>query len=507
VLPGPARGTVDHVFLLRLASVLAEQDPPVVMVLDDLHLLTEPATLDELAYVLRNARPGLHLVVASRVDPLLPLHRYRLTGELTEIRADDLAFSVPESSLLLAHHGITLSEASLECLTGRTEGWAAVMRLAALSLHRHPDPEQFVKELEAEDSAITSYLVDEVLNAQPSSIRDLLLRTSILDCVNVDLARELTDDQQAADALPALARANAFIRPVGQGWYRYHSLFAAVLRLKLRADYRGRLPGLYQRAARWYLRNGRLNEAVRQAAESGDWQFAAAIVVDQLAVGQLIEPRSNQRLAETLRRMPRDGAWAGPQPLLVLAATGMSGTPGAASFTSLAAAESILERLPADDEIPSRLAAALIRRALSHRTGDVAGADAAAGRAERSLRRLPEELRRGRPGLRAQVLSGRGAAELWAGRLSAAAGAFRSGVSACTPDCAHERADCLGHLALVEALQGHLSSAVGHADEAAETTDIGGDELSGFISPAASVGVARAHRQRGDPQEAQTQHK
>ena len=114
VLPGPTREAVEHAFLVRLASVLAVQDPPVVLVLDDLHLVTDPATLDALDYVQRNAHPGLHLVVASRVDPLLPLHRYRLTGELTEIRADDLAFNVEESGLLLAHQGITLSEAAIE---------------------------------------------------------------------------------------------------------------------------------------------------------------------------------------------------------------------------------------------------------------------------------------------------------------------------------------------------------------------------------------------------------
>ena len=166
------------------------------------------------------------------MDPLLPLHRYRLAGELTEIRANDLTLSVSESGAILARHGITLSAAALQCLTGRTEGWAAGVRLAALSLDGHPDPEQFVKELDAEDSAITSYLVDEVLNAQPASVRDLLLQTSILDCVCADLAGELTGNQQAASSLPALARANAFVRPLGHGWYRYHSMFAAVLRLK-----------------------------------------------------------------------------------------------------------------------------------------------------------------------------------------------------------------------------------------------------------------------------------
>ena len=192
VVPGPARDAVDHDFLLHLASVLAAQDAPVVLVLDDFHLVTEPAILDGVGYVLGYARPALHLVISSRMDPLLPLHRYRLAGELTEIRASDLAFSMPESGLLLSHHDISMSPAAVQRLTERTEGWAAGLRLAALSLDGHPDPEQFVKELEAEDSAVTSYLVDEVLNAQPATVRNLLLRTSILDSVSTDLATELT---------------------------------------------------------------------------------------------------------------------------------------------------------------------------------------------------------------------------------------------------------------------------------------------------------------------------
>ena len=156
--PAPTRGR-QHVFLLRLASVLAAQDPPVTLVLDDFHLLTEPLVLDGLNFVLRNAGAGLRLVACSRIDPLLPLHRYRLAGQLAEIRASDLAFNVAEAGLLMTQHGDTLSAAALECLTRRTEGWAAGIRLAAMSVGSHPDPDQFVKELITDDSAVTGYLV------------------------------------------------------------------------------------------------------------------------------------------------------------------------------------------------------------------------------------------------------------------------------------------------------------------------------------------------------------
>jgi LuxR family transcriptional regulator, maltose regulon positive regulatory protein len=507
ISPAAAAGdAVDHLFLLRLASVLAAQDPPVVVVLDDLHLLTEPGILDGLGYVLRNARPGLRLVVSSRMDPLLPLHRYRLTGELAEIRAGDLAFSVAESGLLLAQHGITLPDAALECLTRRAEGWAAGMRLAAMSMDGLSDPEQFVKELDAEGSAIASYLVDEVLDAQPSATRELLLRTSILDQVNAGIAAELADDEQVTNALPALAQANAFVRPVGHGWYRYHSLFNAVLRLKLRRERPGLVLDLHRRAALWFSRNGSLTQAVRHAGESGDWQLAAGIALDELAVGQLIEPRGSQPLADGFRRMPRCMSWMKPQPLLVAAALDLSDAEGLPSAASLDAAETLIEHLPADDEIPVRLATALIRLALSRRTGDLGAATTAAVSAERLLAAIPESLVIRHPAIRAQVLSGRGAVEFWAGHLDEAAASFTAGAAAASaPDSTHERADCLGNLALVAALGGRLSRAAKLADEAAGAAENNTAEPAEPVGSAASVALAWVHLERNEPQQARAQ--
>jgi LuxR family transcriptional regulator, maltose regulon positive regulatory protein len=167
-LPTAARGLeAGHVFLLGLAAVLAAQDPPVTLVLDDLHLLTAPKVLDGLDYVLRNVGPGLRLVVSARMDPPLPLHRYRLAGELAEIRASDLAFTVAETGEFLARHGRTLPACSLECLTRRTGGWAAGLRLAAISMGTHPDPDKFVTELITEDSALIGYPQAPILAAEP----------------------------------------------------------------------------------------------------------------------------------------------------------------------------------------------------------------------------------------------------------------------------------------------------------------------------------------------------
>jgi len=503
-LASPAAGgeTVDHVFLLRLASELAAQDPPLVVVLDDLHVITRRAVLDGLAYVLRNATPGLHVVISSRMDPLLPLYRYRLAGQLTEIRADDLAFTLPETTALMAQHGITLSAAGLERIVARTEGWAGGVRLAAISLDGHPDPEQFVKEFDVEDSAVTGYLVDEVLTAQPAPIREFLLRTSILNQVNADIARELNDDEHVADVLPALARTNAFIRPVGHGWYRYHSLFAAVLRLKLRREHPGQVPELNRRAARWYQRSGLLTEAVRHAADAGDWPFAARIALDELAAGQLIEWRGTRSLAASFRRMPAEPAWMQPQPLLVHAALELSdGIPGG---TALEAAEGILARLPADGEIPARLAAAQVRLAMSRQTGDHDAAVAAAARAGALLAEMPGSQIARHPEIHVHVESGRGVTELWSGDLEMAAATFTSALNA-TPAGIYERADCLGFLALVEALRGRLGHAAALAGQAADAAGSAGDGLAEVTSPAATVARAYVHLERNERRQAHAQ--
>ncbi len=218
VRPAGRGREADHLFVLRLAAALAARHPPVTLVLDDMHLLTGPQLLKGLDFVLRNAGGGLRLVVASRADPLLPLHRYRVAGQLAEIRAADLAFSTAEAALLLAQHGCALTADSLGTLVRRTEGWAAGLRLAALSIGPHPDPGRFVTELAADDSALTGYLVAEVLNAQPPEVRDVLLRTSILEQVSADAAAEVAGDHRAGAILaawPARTRSSSRSGPGG----------------------------------------------------------------------------------------------------------------------------------------------------------------------------------------------------------------------------------------------------------------------------------------------------
>ena len=250
----------------------------------------------------------------------------------------------------MARHGCTLTADSLECLTRRTEGWAAGLRLAAISMGTHPDPDQFVKELITEDSAVTGYLVEEVLNPQPPAVRDVLLSTSILEHVSAEAASELTGNEQAGTILPALARANAFVQPAGSGRYRYHTLFAEVLRLKLKREHPDRMarctggrPGGTSGTASSPTRCG-------TPPQAGDWQLAASIVIDGLAIGEIIEPRGSPSLGDEFKGMPHGQAWTEPQPHLVSAAVALSAGRPESSIAALDAADGILERLPADQE-------------------------------------------------------------------------------------------------------------------------------------------------------------
>ena len=374
------------------------------------------------------------------------------------------------------------------------------MRLAAISMDGHDDPDQFVKELLAEDSAVAGYLVEEVLNAQPASIRDFLLRTSILDRINEDLAAELSGGAHDTSVLAGLARANAFVQPDDSGWYRYHSLFAAVLRLKLRRDHPDLVPDLHLRAARWYRRSGALADAIRHAAQAGDWQFAARLVLDELAVSQHIEPQGKELLASAFDHMPRNLAWSDPQPLLVAAAIDVARSREGTSQAYLGAAQSLLEQMPAGAEIPSRLAAAQIGLALSRRSGDLHTAKRAVEAREQVLvGELPRDQFARRPAMQVQALAGRGAVELWSGDFDAAAASFEAGMAvARTPDSDSERADCLGHLALLEALRGRLDRAAELAAEAAARPEDEADHPVGPLSLAAEVALACVHLERNE---------
>ncbi len=281
----------------------------------------------------------------------------------------------------------------------------------------------------AEDSALTCYLVDEVLNVQPPEVRDLLLRTSILEHVSGSAAIELTGDEQAASILSSLAHSNALVQPIGSGWYRYHTLFAEMLRLRLRYEHPDLMAVLHRRAARWFERNGMLAEAVRHAAAAGDWPLAAALAVDDLAIGQLAEPGDGRPLAAEFARMPAGEDQAAPAPYLVLAAMALAAGQYEACAAAVDAADDLIRSMPADQGTEARLSAALLRLSSCLRTGDLATAAAAVRRAELMLAKVPGAKLARHPEVRRQVLSGRAAVELWSGHADRAAGILEAGLA------------------------------------------------------------------------------
>jgi LuxR family transcriptional regulator, maltose regulon positive regulatory protein len=280
-------------------------------------------------------------------------------------------------------------------------------------------------------------------------------------------------------------------------------LFAEVLRLKLSREYPDRRAQLHWRAARWYERHGQLTDAVRHAAETGDWHLAASIVIDGLAIGEIIQPRGGRCLAAEFGGMPHGHPWTEPSPHLVSAAVMLSAGRHKASAAALDAAEGILGRLP-DQEVAGRLAAALVRLTASLRSGDLTAAAAAAARAEVLAGRVPGDKLARHPDIGVRMLSGRGAVELWSGHLDEAAGVLQSGVAAATASGAQdERADCLGHLALAEAFRGRLRRAVTAAAEASAA--LTGDEQRPPVphpSPAALVALAWVHLEHYELREA-----
>jgi LuxR family transcriptional regulator, maltose regulon positive regulatory protein len=264
----------------RLLADLAPLTDRLWLVVDDVHELG-PDALAQLELLIMRAPRGLRFVLATRHDVRLGLHRLRLEGELAEIREPDLRFTVAEAEELFDAAGVHLPDPAP--LVERTEGWAAGLRLAALWLAGHPDPERLAAEFSGTERTVADYLLAEVLDRQTDQVRRLLLRTSILDRVNGELAGLLTGDQGGERILQDLEAANAFVVAVdpGRSWFRYHHLFADLLQLELRRAEADQVAGLHQAAAGWLAGHGYPVEAIRHAQAAQDWDLARHLLTDR----------------------------------------------------------------------------------------------------------------------------------------------------------------------------------------------------------------------------------
>ena len=252
------------------------------LVIDDMHELRSAEALAQLELLVMRAPPELRFVLATRHDLRLGLHRLRLEGELSEIRTADLQFTQAEARELLTAAGVALPEPALAMLHERAEGWAAGLRLAALSLAGHEDPERFAAEFSGSERTVADYLLAEVLERQPDEVRRLLLRTSVLERVSGPLADALTGGSGGERMLAELEQANAFVVSLdaGRSWFRYHHLFADLLQLALRRTAPGEVTALHEAAAGWFAEHGFPVEAIRHAQAARDWGLAARLLAD-----------------------------------------------------------------------------------------------------------------------------------------------------------------------------------------------------------------------------------
>ena len=275
----PPEPRVDQA-MRSVLNDLAALAQGVVLVLDDFHVIDRPEIHDTVAYLIDRLPAHAHVVITTRSDPALPLPRLRARGELVEIRAVDLRFTADEAAAYLGTMGLDLTSADVGALEDRTEGWIAALQLAALSMQGRPDPGSFIASFAGDDRYVVDYLADEVLARQTDDVRSFLLQTSILDRVTGPLCDAVTGRRDSRAVLERLDRGNLFLIALDdrRRWYRYHHLFADVLRTHLLDEEPESAPLLHRRASDWFEEHGERGDAIRHALDGGDHARAAELI-------------------------------------------------------------------------------------------------------------------------------------------------------------------------------------------------------------------------------------
>ena len=281
--------------LTSLINDVTATPRPFILVLDDYHLIHTLSIHQQLAFLLEHQPPQMHLVIGTREDPPLPLARLRARGQVADVRQADLRFTAEETADFLQrtmHLG--LSSADVAALHRRTEGWIAGLQLVALSLQGRADAGRIVQSFTGSHRYVLDYLIEEVFQRQPAGVQGFLLRTSILDRFTASLCDAVAARDDSREVLLALEHANLFIVPLDQSrhWYRYHHLFADLLRHRLEIESQHDVPSLHQRACRWYADNGFPADAIHHALAASEWEEAASLIVgvsgDMLKRGEVV---------------------------------------------------------------------------------------------------------------------------------------------------------------------------------------------------------------------------
>ncbi len=348
-LLGPSAPASFEGLVTALINELAAQrgDSEVLLILDDYHLIDAQPVHVSLGFLLEHLPPGLHLVLASRADPPLPLARLRAGGQLAEVRAADLRFSAEEAAALLHESpGADLPAAAVAALTARTEGWVAGLQLAALSLGGQADPAGFVAAFSGSHRYVLDYLAEEVLDRQQEELRTFLLETSLLDRLSGGLCDAVTGRTDSQAMLERVEQAGLFLVPLDEvrGWWRYHHLFADLLRARLQQQRPGRVAGLHRAAAAWCEDHGLADEAVRHALAAGDATWSIRLV-ERHADAFLLRSEG-ATLQRWLASLPAGLAGSRPRLLLAQARLALLSHRVEAAEAALDAAERALASAP-----------------------------------------------------------------------------------------------------------------------------------------------------------------
>jgi LuxR family maltose regulon positive regulatory protein len=450
--------------LPALVDALAARKKPVILVLDDFHEVAD-AVQEDLERLVRFPPPALRLVIVTRADPPIGLGRLRLDGRLTEIRATDLAFTLDEAHALFVGLGVMLAADDVATLWKRTEGWAAGLRLAAMSIQAGREPSDFIAHFAGTDATVSDYLVREVLAAQPPAARDFLLRTAIVDIVCADLADALTGRTDGQRMLSELEHGGALLAPVDdQGvWHRYHPMFAELLRAELRAQLADEVEELHRRAATWLAANHDDAAALRHAAAGRAWDLARELTIERWV--HLLINGEMGALRPVIDAMPREEVEASPELSLAFGGAMLAFGKQALAEPYLRAAEDGEARVPAEHRPYFVAATAAVALYEGRFRGDPAEAIAAA----RRLLARDDVLEGDRvePGIRGMVLTQLGIVELWTGHIEAAVGHLERAHAV-----AHEEGRewtmlvSAAHLGLAGALGGEVARASRRAHEA-----------------------------------------
>jgi LuxR family transcriptional regulator, maltose regulon positive regulatory protein len=496
LIPGP---TFDDEAVRRIRYGLSRLPHPIALVLDDFHEIRDPGVLHGLDLLLRHPLPQLRLVLLTRIDPMLTLHRLRLSGDLVEIRAADLAFNADEATTLFAQQGLNVS-VSLTRLLDWTDGWAAGLRMAALSLRLDSSGSR-LDAFTTDNRTVADYLTTEVLAAQPHDLREFLLHTCITDKLTGDLANAITGEDNGEQRLDQLERANAFVVALGVSghWYRYHPMMRDMLRHQLLMLKPNVVAEMHRRASNWFAIHDHPIDAMRHAVSAGDWRL----------LGRLLATRTAPRLLSTERdvigrildQLPEADVDDGVAEVhLCRAARCVVKAQFEGLDVHLARAWAALPQIDPDVQPAAQVLLHLLSTLQGRIVGDVDAVILQSAKALDLLRGEAATLPAARD-YTIVALNNYGTGLLWSGADKEAERSLREALGSVPQGPEVARMNALGHLGLIAASAGRLRMAHEHAIAAVDLANVRGWQTLEQVS-AAYLALALVNFQWNDLEEA-----